>query len=150
QGNIPGNDSERLQHPNWDDFWEADRSKLENIDIPVWMWGGWDDTLTGTSSTLVHTGFGPIKPVSSPDKMLSMGWVSHTGSAPGFNQDQEALRWFDHWIRGINNGIENAVKTNGGTGRFRYQNYQEWIPRVAPDYPIPGTAYTPMYLNAGS
>ncbi|MGE0554857.1 MAG: CocE/NonD family hydrolase [Gemmatimonadales bacterium] len=53
------------------------------------------------------------------------------------------LDWFDHWLKGADNGV---------TSRPKYQYYlmgrNEW--RSAPEWPVPGTTQTPYYLTGAS
>jgi uncharacterized protein len=65
------------------------------------------------------------------------------------------LRWFDRWLRGIDNGVgaEPAVRLfvmGGGSGRKnaagRMDHGGRW--RGEKDWPIPDTRWTPYYLQA--
>ncbi len=65
------------------------------------------------------------------------------------------LRWFDRWLRGVDNGVESepAVRLfvmGGGTGRRnadgRMDHGGRW--RDAADWPLPETAFTNYYLQA--
>jgi uncharacterized protein len=64
------------------------------------------------------------------------------------------LRWFDRWLRGIENGVEQepAVRLfvmGGGTGRKnaagRLEHGGSW--RAEPDWPLPDTRWTPFYFH---
>lgn len=64
-------------------------------------------------------------------------------------------RWFDHWLRGVDNGVgaEPTVRyfrMGGGSGRRneagRMQHGGSW--RTADDWPLPGTAFTRYHLHA--
>jgi putative CocE/NonD family hydrolase len=128
------------QHPNHDAFWDdLNSSHIETVKIPVWVQGSWDDLFVNASQHDYLT-FG------SPNKMFSMGYVSHAGASPGFDAVAQSIRWFDYWLKGIDNGIVADLKN----GRFQYQSWQEWKPKQAANYPIPGTKYTPFYLGTGS
>lgn len=59
---------------------------------------------------------------------------------PVYQYAYESLRWFDHWLKGIDNRImdEPPVKLFiVGTG--------EW--KTAEAWPVPGTRWTPFYLH---
>jgi len=65
------------------------------------------------------------------------------------------VRWFDHWLRGVDNGVdlEPAVRyfvMGGGTGlkneAGRMDHGGRW--RSAQDWPIPEAVDTPYYLGA--
>ncbi len=72
--------------------------------IPVLSWGGWADNYMNTVAHLVENVPAPVKGIVGP-------WVHqypHTavpGPAIGFLQ--EAVRWWDRWLKGVQNGAEN-------------------------------------------
>jgi putative CocE/NonD family hydrolase len=129
-----------LQHPTYDAYWrDLNTSHIENVTIPVWVQGSWDDLFVNASQHDYLT-FG------SKNKMFSMGYVSHAGASPGFDAVKQSIRWFDHWLKGIDNSIVDDLKR----GRFQYQSWEEWKPKQAAQYPIPGTKYTRLFLGSGS
>lgn len=93
-----------MQHPWRDDFWKHG-SVCENyqaIKIPVYIIGGWADGYTNSVSRLLEN-------LNCPRKGLIGPWA-HTfpqdgipGPAIGFLQ--EAVRWWDHWLKNIENGM---------------------------------------------
>lgn len=65
------------------------------------------------------------------------------------------LRWFDRWLRGMENGVEQepAVRVfvmGGGSGKRnadgRLDHGGHW--RQAATWPLPETAFTPYYCHA--
>ncbi len=59
---------------------------------------------------------------------------------PVFQYAYESLRWFDHWLKGVDTGIMDEPAVNVflmGTG--------EW--RSAPNWPFPETRWTPFFLH---
>jgi putative CocE/NonD family hydrolase len=88
------------------DYWKHG-SVCEDYDrmtVPVLSWGGWADNYMNTVSHLVENVPAPVKGIVGP-------WVHqypHTavpGPQVGFLQ--EALRWWDRWLKGIPNGAED-------------------------------------------
>jgi putative CocE/NonD family hydrolase len=73
------------------------------MQTPVLIWGGWADNYMNTVSHLVQNVPAPVKGIVGP-------WVHqypHTavpGPRVGFLQ--VALRWWDRWLKGIENGAE--------------------------------------------
>jgi len=51
------------------------------------------------------------------------------------------LAWFDHWLRGVDNGVTDRPKVT------YYVMHDGW--RQADAWPIPGTRVTPYYLSSG-
>ena len=75
-----------------------------HMTVPVLSWGGWADNYMNTVLALVENVPGVVKGIVGP-------WVHqypHTavpGPAVGFLQ--LALRWWDRWLKGIENGAES-------------------------------------------
>jgi len=71
--------------------------------VPAMIWGGWADNYMNTVAALVEHAPAPVKGVVGP-------WVHqypHTavpGPQVGFLQ--MALRWWDRWLKGVENGAE--------------------------------------------
>jgi putative CocE/NonD family hydrolase len=126
-------------HPVRDGYWDDATAELDKVTIPTWVWGSQDDLFSlGTQDDYALLG--------SKDKMLTFGFASHAGDKPGFDQTVEALRWFDYWLKGIDTGIKKDLQDR----RFRYNVFPDFQPKQAKDFPIPGTEYTPFYLNGGA
>jgi putative CocE/NonD family hydrolase len=74
------------------------------IAVPVLSVGGWADNYMNTVSHLVRNLSVPVKGIVGP-------WVHqypHTAvPGPRIGFLQEALRWWDRWLKGIDNGAEN-------------------------------------------
>ena len=71
--------------------------------VPAMIWGGWADNYMNTVAALVEHAAAPVKGVVGP-------WVHqypHTavpGPQVGFLQ--LAIRWWDRWLKGVENGAE--------------------------------------------
>jgi predicted acyl esterase len=61
---------------------------------------------------------------------------------PFFQFQFEALRWFDHWLKGVDTGFmkERPVK-------LFVMGTNKW--KEADDWPLPETKWTPFYLHEG-
>lgn len=72
--------------------------------VPVLSWGGWADNYMNTVAHLVENVPAPVKGIVGP-------WVHQyphsavPGPRVGFLQ--EAIRWWDRWLKGIENGAED-------------------------------------------
>lgn len=129
-------------HRQRDEFWvDPWTAKVEDVTIPVWAWGGWNDIFRLSIPKLYAS-------VGSKDKLLTMGLNSHgsPGGPDGFDRIKESLRWFDYWLKGRDTGIRRELDTN----RFRYYVNQEFRWKTARTWPIPGTRYTPWYLGGAT
>ncbi|GLS85462.1 peptidase S15 [Cypionkella aquatica] len=98
--------------PRWaemqekNDYWKhgSVSEDYARMTVPVLSWGGWADNYMNTVAHLVENVPAPVQGIVGP-------WVHqypHTavpGPAIGFLQ--VALRWWDRWLKGIDNGAEN-------------------------------------------
>jgi putative CocE/NonD family hydrolase len=123
------------------------RSPIEHIKdvrVPVAITGGWWDIFQRGEPLLYES------LVKSPNKKLWMMPQYHGGpDATSWNKqnigdeaDFEA-KWFDHWLNGVDNGIDKLSPVNLYTmGAEKWQHLQHW--------PLPNTYYTPYYLDSGN
>jgi hypothetical protein len=161
---------EAMRHGDYDDFWKNHGPSVvdhlaEYKDIPVFHVTGWYDSW-GTQ--VANLNYVELRKTKKSLQRLTIGPWTHsaqTHSYAGEAQftDDAALdfnawrqRWFDHWLKGIDNGVEREPpvriyimgagephKTPGGRlfvgGHWRDE--QEW--------PLARTEATPYYLHAG-
>jgi putative CocE/NonD family hydrolase len=126
-------------HPVRDGYWDQRTARLDLVEMPVWVQGSPDDLFSlGSQDDYFLLG--------SRDKMFSMGFTSHAGNKGDFDQHAEAMRWFDHWLKGIDTGIAEDLENR----RFRYNVFPDFVAKSAADYPIPQTRYTDFYLSPGA
>ena len=160
---------EAMSHGDYDDFWKnAGADVVEHVaeykDIPVYHLGGWYDSWGSQVANLNYVMLSKSK--KSLQRLIMGPWThggrtrSYAGEAEfgsdaaiDFNQFQ--LQWFDHWLKGIDNGVDreppvrifvmgggDAHKTPEGRifvgGHWRNEN--EW--------PLLRTIATPYYLHS--
>lgn len=146
---LAGYYAEWLAHADDDAYWRQWRiSDLhERITVPVLSMTGWYDMFmagtignylgmrrNGGSATarknqrLVLGPWAHGKPLfgGNPDPQFDFGPFS-AGSA--IDVDGIALRWFDHWLRGIDNGVLDEAPAKVFTlGTNRWRDLSEWPP----------------------
>ena len=106
-----------LSHPRRDAYWRHG-SVCEDwsaIQCPVWAVGGWTDGYTNTIPRLLAHLTGPRKALIGP---WAHGYPHLASPGPRIGFLQEALRWWDHWLKGIDTGVMDepvlrAWMTNG-------------------------------------
>ncbi len=93
-----------MRHQWRDDYWQYG-SVCENYDAikcPVYVIGGWADGYTNAVSRLIAN-------LSVPRKGLIGPWAHSfphdARPGPEIGYLQEAVRWWDHWLKGIDTGI---------------------------------------------
>jgi len=79
--------------------------EINESGIPMYLWCGWFDSFT-------RDGFQMYRNFTAP-KRITMGAWSHSPRDPEIAKEEfglvavESLRWFDYWLKGIDNGIMN-------------------------------------------
>jgi putative CocE/NonD family hydrolase len=141
-----------ISHPTSDDYWHRLNCSHEDITIPVFHIGGWYDIFI--DSTIRD--FCSIRDSGNPHQKLLVGpWVHGSYDARvgevdfGLQAsdfilvpDEMQLRWFDYWLKGVENGVmqEPSVRIFVmGDNCWRSEN--EW--------PFARTQYTRYYLHSG-
>ena len=93
-----------LRHPRRDDYWKSGSvcEDWSRIVCPVYAIGGWADGYSNSVGRL-------LAGLKVPRKGLIGPWAHtfpHNGvPGPAIGYLQEALRWWDHWLKGIDTGI---------------------------------------------
>src|SRR6266566_2101173 len=147
-----------LAHPNYDDYWRgiAHKEYYEQITVPALNIGGWYDIFLGTTLqnyTGVKRRGGSA--VARQHQRLLIGPWSHglmTGVFPertyGLMASGDAadlvgiqLRWYDHWLKGEDNGVEQDKPV-----KLFVMGLDEW--REEDDWPLPDTQFRPYYLHS--
>jgi putative CocE/NonD family hydrolase len=147
-----------LAHPDYDDYWRqiAPREAYERITAPALNIGGWYDLFVGGT---LENYRGMRERGGSPAARrpgLIVGPWAHgnlSGFFPersygiragidGFDLTGAQLRWFDYWLRDVDNGVASEPPV-----RLFVMGDDLW--RTEPDWPLPDTAYTRYYLHSG-
>jgi len=147
-----------LAHPALDAYWRAVVSEeiYARITVPALTIAGWYDFFQ--KEDLEH--YQGMKQrggsaFARKNQRLVIGPWSHGNFMWGFSERNygEAskardlltdmqLRWFDHWLKGIENGIEQEKPV-----RIFVMGANLW--REEEDWPLPDTQYRPFYLQSG-
>jgi putative CocE/NonD family hydrolase len=159
---------EAMSHGDYDDFWKnAGSSVVDHLaeykDVPEYHTTGWYDSWGASVANLNYVELRKTK--KSLQRLIIGPWIhssenrSYAGEAQ-FTDDAALdlmafhLRWFDHWLKGIDNGVDreppvriyvmgggDAHKTPEGRifvgGHWREEN--EW--------PLARAVPTPYYLH---
>jgi len=130
-----------IDHPSYDDYWSPmdDEQRWNQIKVPALNMGGWFDlyanqTFTNFNGLRLHGG----SELARQSQLIIGPWPhalsmsTRTGDIDFGQQslyDLEALelRWFDRWLRGIDNGIERESPLRLFImGANRWQDEDEW------------------------
>ncbi len=94
-----------MRHADRDAYWQSGSvcEDYSRIEVPVLAVGGWADGYTNAVHRLLSNLSGPRKGVIGPNGHA----YSHVATpGPAFDFIGVATRWFDRWMKDIDNGIE--------------------------------------------
>jgi len=104
--NMPFLASIWLRHQHRDDYWKRGSvcEDYSAIEAAVLSLGGWHDGYRNTISHLVMNLDAPVKGIVGP-------WIHkyphYAAPQPAIGFLQEAKRWWDRWLKGIDTQVEN-------------------------------------------
>ena len=143
-----------LAHPDYDDYWRSlsVEEHFDQIGIPVHTMGGFFDifaqgTLRGYAGVSAE---GATAEARSGSNMVIGPWehgVAQTvgemdwGEAAVVDTNALALRWFDYWLKGIDNGLDEEPPVKifvMGRNAWRYEQ----------EYPLEQTQYRSLYFDS--
>ncbi|KAK3622013.1 hypothetical protein LTR56_022449 [Elasticomyces elasticus] len=129
------------KHPLANDWWNDKRPDMSKINCPTYITGTWTNTMHG---------MGAIRgwlEVDTPNKWLRwhpwQEWYDLWGNKQA---DQELCQFFDHFLRGDDNGWDRVPRVRMAVLKFGETAPIENI--VEDDFPIPRTEYRKAYLQS--
>jgi uncharacterized protein len=165
---------EQWEHGAFDAFWKqlgiyAEGFYVRFSDAPMVFMSAWYDPYPRAAAdnyiALSRRKKGPVRLILGPwthgDRSLTYAGDVDFGAAATLDENLAAdflalrLRWFDHWLKGIDNGVaaEPAVRIfvmGGGSGRRnaagRMDHGGRW--RAERDWPLPDLKRIAYYLHA--
>ena len=122
------------------EFWRQSSARWEKITVPTYSvgnWGGFSMHLRGNTEGYVQA--------AAKHKKLRIHTGTHFHPFHSEEGRTDQLRWFDHWLKGIDTGILDEppvkleIRTGGSHERYAFREENEW--------PLARTQWTRMYLN---
>jgi len=85
-------------------FWDRAswRGRQSEIKVPGFHIGGWYDGYRDSLPRMLQHAGGPVKAMIGP---WSHAFPHEPYPKPGMEWRHEAVRWFDHWLKGVDTGI---------------------------------------------
>jgi len=145
-----------LKHPDNDAYWQrwSLRNRYHQINVPALHFDGWYDIfIDGALENFNGLRHKAASKFARDNQQLVVGpwlhipWTQKVGQIDFGPQaanpiDALQLRWFDRWLKGIQNGADRDPKV-----RIFVMGANQW--RSAETWPVPGTRYRKLYLHSG-
>ncbi|MDB5904097.1 MAG: Xaa-Pro dipeptidyl-peptidase peptidase family [Betaproteobacteria bacterium] len=120
--------------------WRKNSAQWDKITVPIYSvgnWGGFSMHLRGNTEAFMRA--------ASKNKKLRIHTGSHFHPFHAEEARIDQLRWFDHWLKGLDTGIMDEppvkleIRTGGETKPYAFRTENEW--------PIARTQWTKLYLR---
>ncbi len=151
---------EQLAHPEDGPYWWGRNAalKLGQLNVPILHVGGWhdifvDSTLRCFQGARAHAG---SEAARSGQRLVVGPWIHGLGelgvrqvgdvdfgSDADFDFNALQSRWFDHWLKGAENGVMDAPPV-----RIFLMGANRWLELA--DWPPAGAIATPLYFREGT
>ncbi len=131
-----------LLHPTLDAWWQQRGWRGDANDIPVLAINGFFDVES-------RGAFQAYQALRTDGAHLLMAG-GHDGVPAGSDGGAaEAQAWLDHYVRGVDNGVEDhpAVQLLLAGGDREDYLAGDWTSYDAADWPVPGTTWTDLHLS---
>jgi hypothetical protein len=138
-----------FDHQRLDDYWRglSIEARLDRVEVPVLGIAGWYDDARGTirNFSVMDTiaGHPPLRVVMDPGAHKGIDYVNGD-FGPMARLDHRALqlRWFDRWLKGIENGMDTEPTLD-----LFIMGDDTW--RQESEWPLARTVWTDFYLHSG-
>lgn len=144
-----------LANPDYNDYWKPlnVEEMFDRIAIPVHTLGGWFDIFSqGTLRGYVGMGrHGATEEARRMSHMVIGPWGHGPSQRTGdldfgpqanVNALEVQLRWYDYWLKAIDNGLGNEPPV-----KLFVMGRNEWV--YENEYPLARTDYRPLYFTSG-
>lgn len=139
-----------MRHTALDDYWRSAsyQSRVPNVRVPVLAISGWhDDDGNGTTTNFIALARAPDRPFQ---RMILGPWSHRAtpdllhgefGDRAWVNHNALALRWFDRWLKGTDNGVDREPPVT-----LYIMGDEVW--RTENEWPLARTRWTRFYLHS--
>ena len=145
-----------VQHPTYDEYWAAMdvEKRWGEIAAPAFNMGGWFDLYAPQTFTNFNgLRQGGRTPEARQSKLIVGPWPHALSTSPRTGDidfgahsmadlEAEELRWFDYWLKGIDNGIVDEPPL-----RLFIMGINEW--RDESEWPLARTEWQKWHLHSG-
>jgi putative CocE/NonD family hydrolase len=144
-----------LAHPDYDAYWAPlnAETQFDKIAVPVHTFGGWFDIFSqGTLRGFVGMSQKGANEKARKGSHVVIGPWGHGpsqkfgaldfGAAANMDPLPLQVRWYDHWLRGVDDGFTSEAPV-----KLFVMGRNEWV--YEREYPLARTQYKPLYFASG-
>jgi putative CocE/NonD family hydrolase len=138
-----------FDHQKLDDYWRAlsIEARLNRVKVPVLGIGGWYDDARGTIRNYMGIDTLRMKPfqriVMDAGAHKGIDYVNGSfGAEARIDPRLLQLRWFDHYLKGIDNGVDREPPVD-----IFIMGDNKW--RKEKEFPLARTTWTDFYIHSG-
>jgi hypothetical protein len=91
-----------LEHQRDDAFWHSPERSLSSIHVPCFLIGGLHDGYRDSIPRMLRQVAAPVKAWIGP---WNHAWPDDSDYGPLYEWRDQAVRWFDFWLKGRNTGV---------------------------------------------
>jgi predicted acyl esterase len=151
-GSFLGGDPESLRTgaPLNNVDWRSVIFNPTELTVPMFVIQGWRDWLfPAEQATSLFEATTAI-----PFFKLYIAGLGHPPATADINSPealflrQQLLRWFDHWLKGVDNGINTEPRVT--VAPEKTANWSQAALVTADTFPLPGTTMTTYFINKGT
>lgn len=128
-----------LERPYYDAYWKDKVAKLENIDVPAYITGGWNHFH-------LYGAVDGFREISSTQKWIRIHREFEWPDQYARENIEDLTRFFDRYLKGIRNGWESTPRVRIDVMDAYDRDYAVKRPEL--DFPLPDTEYKKLWLDA--
>jgi len=127
-----------MKHQRDGAFWRAPLRPIETLDVPAFLIGGLQDGYRDSIPRMLERVKAPLKAWIGP---WNHGFPNDSDYGPRYEWRDQAVRWFDYWLKGRNTGVLEDPRV------VIYQ--QHWHPPRSQSQDVPGEWRAETWPPAG-
>ena len=138
-----------MEHQRDDAYWRSGSlaPHWERIRAATLICGGWHDAYRNAAMRMLAKLTAPKRAIMGP---WTHGYPDFNAVGPSGDFSGEMIAWLDHWLKGVDNGVERApvllaYMQERASPRSPGANRQG-VWRGEPSYPVPGASEVALYL----
>jgi hypothetical protein len=138
-----------FDHQQLDDYWRglSIEARLDRVQVPVLGVAGWYDDARGTIRNFAVmeklADHPPLRIVMDAGAHKGIDYVNGDfGRQARIDHRALQLRWFDRWLKGVQNGVDNEPTLD-----LFIMGDDAWRPET--EWPLARTEFTDFYLHSG-